>query len=197
MDDEAHIRLVYPHAEGDGGHNHVHLFHQEPVLVLGPGLRIQSGMIRKGLYTVDIEELGKFLDLFAAQAVDYAGLPGILLYELDYLAFGIGLVPDFVIQVRPVERGLEHLGVEKAEILLDVALDLRGGSCRQSYDGSRAYFLYNGFDASVLRPEVMPPLRDAVRLVNGIERYVYLFEQGYILRLRKGFGSHIQQPGRA
>ena len=49
MDDEAHIGLVYAHSEGYGGHDNVHLLHQEAVLVLGPRLGVQPGVIRQSL----------------------------------------------------------------------------------------------------------------------------------------------------
>ena len=67
--DKAHIRLVDSHAEGYGRHNDLHVLHQEPVLVLRPGLRIQSRMIRKRADSVDLQQLGDFLNFLAAQAV--------------------------------------------------------------------------------------------------------------------------------
>ena len=97
MDDKTYIRLVYAHAESDGGHNHVDLLHQEPVLVVCPGLRVQSGMIWSRFYPIDVEQFSQLLHLLSAQTVDDAGLARILLYVLDYVSLGVGLVPYFII----------------------------------------------------------------------------------------------------
>ena len=45
VDDETHIGLVDAHAEGDGGHDDVHVLHEEFVLVLGADLVVQSGVV--------------------------------------------------------------------------------------------------------------------------------------------------------
>ena len=66
-----HIRLVYPHAEGYCGDYDIHFFHQEPVLVLGPRLRIKPRMIRKCLYSVDIQKFRQFLNFLSAETVYY------------------------------------------------------------------------------------------------------------------------------
>ena len=72
MDDESHIRLIDSHSERDGRHDHVDFFHKELVLILGTCLGIKSGMIWCSLYSVDIQQLGEFFDLFSAEAVDDA-----------------------------------------------------------------------------------------------------------------------------
>ena len=56
VDDEAHIRLVDAHTEGDGGHDDVGLLHQEVVLVLHAGTRIQTGMIRQRADLVHLQK---------------------------------------------------------------------------------------------------------------------------------------------
>ena len=69
MDDETHVRLVDTHTESDRRHDYVDLLHQELVLVVGSGLGVQSGMVWSGLYSIDVQQLRKLLDLFAAEAV--------------------------------------------------------------------------------------------------------------------------------
>ena len=103
MDHEAHVRLVDAHTEGNRCNNDVHLLHKESVLVLGPGLRVEPCMIWPCLYPVDIQQFCHFLDLLATEAVDDSGLSRILTYELDYVSLGILLVPDFIVEVRPIE----------------------------------------------------------------------------------------------
>ena len=55
MDDEPDIRLVDSHPERDRGHDHVHIFHEKTVLVLGPCLRVETGVVGEGFYSVNIQ----------------------------------------------------------------------------------------------------------------------------------------------
>ena len=69
MDDKANIRFVYAHSEGDRGHDDIHFLHQEPVLIVGACLCVESRMVRGGLDAVYVEQFGQFLHLLAAEAV--------------------------------------------------------------------------------------------------------------------------------
>ena len=197
VDDEADVRLVDAHAEGDGGHDHPDLLHQELVLVLRARLRIQARVVRQGLDAVDAQQLRHLLHLLAAEAVDDAGLAGVLADELDQVLLRVHLVADLVVEVRAVEGGLEHGRVRDAEVLEDVALHLgrrRGG---QGDDGRPPDLVHQRTDAAVLRPEIVPPLRDAVGLVHGVERDLHLAKQRDVLLLGQGLGRHVQELGLA
>ena len=97
VDDETDVLLVYAHAKGDGGNNHVYLLHQELILVIGPCLCVQTGMVRESPDAVYGKELGQFLHLLAAEAVDDAALAGILADKTDYVLFRFHLVPYLII----------------------------------------------------------------------------------------------------
>ena len=169
MDDETDVRLVDSHAECYGSDNDVYLFHEELVLVLGPGLGIQAGMVRQRLDSVDGEYLRHFLHLLAAQTVDDARLSGILADETDDILLRLHLVADFVIQVGPIEGGLEHPGILDAEILEDIALDL-GRCCGcEGYDGSRLNLFHDGTDFPVFRTEIVAPFGNTMGLIHGVE----------------------------
>ena len=138
VDDEAHVRLVNAHTEGNGRHNHINFLHQEFVLILRPGLGVQTCVVRKGLDAVDIEFLGEFLNLLAAKAVDYAGFSRILADIFDDVLLRIDLVANLIEEIGAVEGRLEDGGVLDAEVLHNVALDLRGRSRREG-DRMRRY----------------------------------------------------------
>ena len=197
VDHEAHVGLVDAHSEGYGGHYHVDLLHQELVLVLGPGLRVESGMVGQGLDAVDAQQRRQLLHLLAAEAVDYARLAGILADELDYVLLGLDLVPDLIIEVGAVERRPEHFRVGDAQCAQDVALHLGGGGGGQRDYGLAAYLVHYGPDAAVFGAEIVTPFGDAVSLVDGVERNLYLLEQGHVLLLGQRFRSHVKQLGPA
>jgi hypothetical protein len=103
VDHEAHIGLVDAHAEGDGGHDHVHVLHQEAVLVAGALRGVHAGMVGQGLDAVHHEGLGDLLHLFAAEAIDDAAAAPVLFHEADDLAGHVLLGAHLVMQVGAVE----------------------------------------------------------------------------------------------
>ena len=66
---ESHVGLVYSHSEGYRGHYHIHLFHQELVLVLRTRLGIQTGVIGQRLDAVDNQQLRQIFHTLARQAI--------------------------------------------------------------------------------------------------------------------------------
>ena len=195
VDYETHVRLVDSHAEGDRGHYHIYLLHQELVLILGTHLRIETCVIRQRPDAVDAEEGGHLLDLLPAEAVDDAGLAGILAYETHYVLLRLNFVTDFVIKVGAVEGRLENDGILNTQILEYVALHFWSSRCGEGDDGSAAYLVHQTADAPVLRSEVVSPFRDTVRLVHSVERYLDFLQKGYVLFLCQRFGSDVEYLG--
>ena len=197
VDHEAHVGLVYAHSEGYGGNYHLDVLHQEGILVVGTHLGLQSGMVRQGLYTIELQQVGYLLNLLAAETVDDSGLAGILLDVADDVLLRLHLVTDLVVEVGPVEGGFEDLRAGDAEVLQDVALDLRGSRGGQGDDGRTAYGLHQGADAAVLRTEIVSPLGDAVGLVHGVEGYLHAPQKVHVLVLGEGLRRHVEDLGLA
>ena len=61
--DEAHVRLVDAHAEGDGGDHHDAVFTQEAGLVGCPHVAGQAGMVGQGIVAAFAQRLGGGLHL--------------------------------------------------------------------------------------------------------------------------------------
>ncbi len=104
---------------------------------------------------------------------------------------------DLVKEIRAVERRFEHRGVRHSQILLYVHLHLGGGRGGEGDQGGRAYVVYDGTYASVLGSEIVAPLRYAVRLVDGIERYLDLAQKRHVVLLGERLGGEVQQFGLA
>ncbi len=197
MDDETHVGLVDPHAEGDRGHDDIRLLHQEGVLVPGTGGGIHPRMIRQRLDAVGHEQFGQLLDLFAAQAIDDARLALMLFDVPDDLAGDVGFGTYLIEKVGTVERRLEYRRIEHPEVLLYVELHLGRGGGRKGDQRRPADVVHDGPDTPVLRTEIVPPLRDAVRLVDRVERYFDLAQERNVLLLGQRFGREIKQLGLA
>ena len=72
-------------------------------------------------------------------------------------------------EIRPVERADEFDRILQAELRCDVAADARGGGGRVRVHAHAGQQLAQASELAVLGPEVVPPLADAVRLVDRDE----------------------------
>ena len=98
--------------------------------------------------------------------------------DVEELPLQAGARQHAVDEVRPIERADELDGFSKPELRGDVAAHARGrrrGEGVQADAGKRAA---QPAELPVLRPEVVPPLADAVRFVDGDELHVALREPG-------------------
>lgn len=195
MDHIAHVGFVDTHAESDRGHDHIGPLHQEVVLIGRTCLGVHTGVIGQSPDAVGYEQLRKLLDLLAAQAVDDAALALVLLDVTDNLPVHIVLGPDFVIQVGAVERRLEYRSVAHTQVFLDVHLHLGGSRRRQGDQGRRADLVDDRTNAAVLRTEIMPPLRNTVRLVDGVERNLDLAQKRHVILFGERLRSEVEQLG--
>ena len=152
-----HVGFVDSHAESDGSHDDVDVLHQEVILCLGTGTRIETSMIGRGLDVVCPQNGGQLLHLLPRQAVDDTALAGVLFDKLDNILVDIlRLRSHLIIEVRTVEGAFELRGVKDAEVFLDVGTYLISGRCRQSNDGRWANLIDNRTDTTVLRTKSWP-----------------------------------------
>ena len=184
VDDEAHVRLVDPHPEGDRRDHDVDLVPGERLLVVGARLVVESRVVGHRVHALAAQELGHLLDGLPRQAVDDAALPPVAADEPQNLGprVPLPLLPAHDAQVRTEEGPLEPLGPAHAELAQDVGGDRprgRGRECedRQPFRLSSVRVArhvgpcrQNLVAQAVKRPvggaEVVSPLGDAMRLVH-------------------------------
>ncbi len=165
---EAHVRLVDSHSEGDGCAQHPHLAREKPVLAGMPQLAREPGVVG-GRVDPGRRQL-------PCQRFGIAALP----HVHDGAAFGLTqqlldhepLVPrrtgeNLEGEIRPVEA-LDHADrVAQLEALDDVIGDPRRGGRGEGQPSRAGKGRQVGPQLAVLGSEVVAPLRDAVRLVDG------------------------------
>src|SRR5574338_25072 len=99
-------------------------FPQETLLLFGAVLLGKSGVVGEGRHALPGQPGGGLLHLAARQAIDDAGLAGVLAaHEVQKLGGGLVLLDDTVADVGAVEAGNEAPGVEE----LQAAGDLLAG----------------------------------------------------------------------
>ena len=110
------------------------------------------------------------LHLAPRQAVNDAGLAFVLgAQEGQQLGAGVGLLDDAVADVGPVEAGDEDARVLEAQVGDNfLARRLVGGGRQRDARHVRVALVQDG-ELEVFRAEVVAPLRDAMRLVDGEE----------------------------
>ncbi len=171
--DRPHVRLVDAHAERVRRDDHVEVAVHEPPLDRRAPLAGEARVVGGDLDAERGAEVRRdVLALRAGAGVDDRGTRG-----------GVGECPGQARrdvggcaarnhgerQVRPVEAGRDADRLAQAQAPLDVGGDLRRRRGRRGDDRLCAEPARGVRQAEVVGPEVVPPLRDAVRLVDDEE----------------------------
>ena len=128
MGDEAHVRFVYAHTEGNGGDDDNVVFAGKTALVCFAHFHAQAGMVGNRVQSVFAEELGDVFDFFAAEAIDDAALPFYFFAdEVEKLLFAVVFFDNLIIDIRAVKAGDEFGRVFEMEEMFDVGAGRRIG----------------------------------------------------------------------
>ena len=117
----------------------------------------------------------------------------LLAQEAQQLATRLVLLHHAVADVGPVETGDELLGLHQAETFDDFLAGqaIGGGGEGDARDLRPA--LMQQVELDVIGPEVVPPLGDAVGLVDGEEGDAALVQQGQKALAQQALRGHVQQ----
>ena len=194
MRDEAHVGLVDAHAEGDGrDHDHA-LVLEEAILVALAHRRIEPGVIGQRHAAFAAQPGRDFLDAFARQAIDDAGIAAMLgIEEGPELISRVVLGDDAVADVRPVEAGGEDARLAEAQALDDIAARRPVGGRGQGDARHSREALVQHRELEIFRAEIVAPLRDAMRLVDGEERRTRLRQKIEAARRHQPLGRDVDE----
>ena len=198
MDDEAHVGLVHPHAEGDGRHHHRPVLGQEPLQPPVAVAGVHARVIGDGVGSRVLQRLRHPLAAVARAAIDHAGLAAPLTHQFDHRGVGAGpravlLAHRRELQVRPGEAVDHHPGLAEPQRADDVLPrpGVRRGRDRNAGDAGKQ--LGQPAQRPVVGAEVMSPLRDAVRLVDSDQRQRQVAQPVDQVRLGQSLGRDIEQ----
>ena len=191
---ETHVRFVDTHTESDGCHDDLHFLHEEGILVGRTRGSIHSGVVGTSRDAVYLEHLRQIFHFLARETIYYTALtlhaPDVANEVFVHI---FRLRPYFVVEVGTVEAGLENGGIHHVEVLLDILLHFRR-SCRCERDNRcLADTLNHRPDLAVLGAEIVSPLRDTMRLINGVEGNLHSFQKIDVLRFLQALGRKIEQ----
>ena len=171
VDDVVDVRLVDAHAEGVRGDHHAGAVVEEVILVAVALCCREACVVARRSDAARAQKLAELLDGLAARAVDDTRLVLALARERDHtavLGLAVGRPLHEELEVRPIEARKHGVGVAQAEGARDVvAHGLRGRRGERHHRRASGHGIDELDDPLVRRPEVIAPLADAVRLVDG------------------------------
>ena len=113
--------------------------------------------------------------------------------EVEDLPVSTGLGADAIVEIGAVEAGDVAGGVAELELVGDVLADALGGRGGERHEGDlREAFAELG-NLPILGAEIVAPLADAVRLINGEEVHAPTFEIGEHPREHEAFGRGVEE----
>ena len=192
--DEAHVRFVDAHAEGDGRADDAVVLPHEGVLIRGAHGMIEPRVIGHCAAPAAPQFVGQLFGAAARGAVDDPAFPAMGVEPLDELACRIRFRTHRQKEIGPVERTDEHLRRANEEFRSDFRAGRRigrrcHGDCLQA-----AERIDGAAKPQILGPKVVPPLRNAMSLVNrdAIDRGVPQVI-AYVIA-QQSLGRDIKQP---
>ena len=169
VNDEPDVRAIDAHPEGHGRDDDVGALAEERVLMAAALAVRKACVIGEG----GVPDLGQprreRIHLAARRAVDDARLAAMAGEHLDELLLERGARKRAIDQVRAIERTDELDRVLEAELRRDVAPHARRRGRRVGVQADAGKKLPQPAELAILGPEVVAPLADAVRFVNGDE----------------------------
>ena len=194
VEDVAHVRLVDPHAESDGGDDHHARLGHESVLVRLPRLLLHARVVGERAHPVPRQHGGGLLGLAARQAVDDAALALVPGDEVPKLPLPVALHLHRELDVGAVEAEHELPGPSSEQLVHDVVPRHFVGGRRQRRDGDAGEEIAQAAEVLVFRPEGRAPLRDAVGLVDGEEPDREAGERRQHALRHQPLGRHVEKP---
>ena len=162
----ANVGFVYAHAEGVGGHDDRRFPSHEGFLGGGAFSWCQPGVVGAGIDTYRLKGGCGSLHVLPGRCVDDGALVSHPISGRPGLVLGPGARQDLQGEVLPVESQNEPGSIRQVQLLHHVVLHRRSGRGGQRDRGNGTQGTADLSQAKVIRPEVMPPGREAVGLVH-------------------------------
>ena len=141
----------------------------EPLLNRRAILVRHARVIRFRIEAARAERFRRLLDLFARRTIDYSRLAARALEKVDDLVVDVLLVRYLIEEIRTVEGRFNTERVAQLEGGFNILADEFGRGRGKGGDGALGKRFDNSSEFEVVRAEIMTPLRNAVRLVDGEE----------------------------
>ena len=167
MHHKADVRLVNAHPEGHRRHHDLQIVALEFLLHLGAHVVFQTGMVSRRANTAALQPGGGVFHFRTAVAVDNARFAALILNVAHQLVERLEFLHQHIADVWTVEAADLNVGVVQPEQTNDIqacSVIRRGGKRHKRQLGEALTQLAEG---GVFRAEIVTPLGDTVRFING------------------------------
>lgn len=113
--------------------------------------------------------------------------------EIEQLLARLVALDDGIGNVRPIERGGKNLGLFEPQTFNNIFACRRIGRGRQRNARYAGEQFHQVNKLAIFRPEIVPPLAHAVRLIDGKQRNIDARKHIGKARRRHPFRRHIEQ----
>ena len=152
-----------------------------------------AGVIGLTAHACRSQSLGQLLHVLAGEAVDDACFTAVSGDHSAHLVVQVAPGLDAIGQVRSIEVTDQDLRVAQGELLADVPLHRGCGRGREGLDGKLGAPGAKLSDLSVLGPEVMSPVTDAVGLIHRQRDHAEGLQALEEALHRQALGGHVEQ----
>ncbi len=199
VDDHANVSLVHAHAEGVGGDDGVELAGHERVLRARAGAVVETGVVDASAHAGASQRLAVLLGVLARGGVDQRGAARARAHQIDQprrLVGGAAGARHRPAKVGPVEAAHVEARRLHVQLLGDVEAHLRRGGGGQRHQSRRRQTDDRVPQLAVVGAKLVPPLADAVGLVDGQQRQrvADLGQRVEEARAAEPLGRDVDQP---
>ena len=166
VDNPAHVRFVDPHPERNRRADDPDLVPQKKLLVFRTLSGREPRMVGARGEPPLAQACGQPVRSGPGRAIDDPAIHRTPADKLGELPHSLVLGDHAIREVRAVEAGDKNGGVAELEMPDNVHADPLGGGRGERGDGHIRQQSPQAFELAVFRAKIVPPFRDAVRLVN-------------------------------
>ena len=174
MNNKPHVRLVDPHPKRNRRAHHPRLIPQKRLLIRRPLLRLQPRMIRHRRYPLRTQRRRDRLRRLPRLHIHDPRIIRPLSNELIHLPRRLILRQNRVTQIGPIKTRQINLRLLQPQLLHNITPHLLRRRRRQRQKSHPWQMLPELRQLPILRPKIMPPLTDAMRLIHRDRRHVPL-----------------------
>src|SRR3989344_502788 len=193
VDNVTYVRLVYAHPECYGGDACLHVVALEQILIILPLKVGKSGVVRKCLEPFFPEIWRYAFRFFLPETIYYSRLVAMGLHVFNELLECVFLRAYVIRKIVAIETRLMHGRLPQPERAHYVILHPGNGSGCQSYDRHFGEGIAQHAEVAVIRPELVPPLGNAMGLVNGKKPYLHHFQKRDEIRRREALRGNVKK----
>ena len=174
MEHQSHVGAIDSHAKGNRCHHDIDCFSGKGFLRFSSLHGGQSRVVGAGQNSLSGKSGRELFGFAARDAINDRSLASVSPEDLKRLSDAVGARHDTVAEVGSIERAQQHLGIAQVELRHDVISHSRCGGGGKGVEARGRKSRAEHRQLPILWSEVVPPVANAMRLINGKSFHAHL-----------------------